>query len=1123
MADFTLVVGVDTNLSFTEMQSGINGIITKLNANPPKIKVQFDDASLKSMQDQITKLTNSVQKSSGNKTSGTSKAIKDIGDQAEKTANSVKKMNKTVDESGKAAKEAEAQQKAAAAAVKAYNNAIVQGEQKLRAWSAAEKSKNQSSRDAYKALNDSIEAMRRAKTAYDSGRGSVDDLRQKTEEYKTTLKSTEQVLRANGDATQTLGERIGGLAAKFSSWLSVSQVIMLAVRAVKQMVSASIELESAMAQLEIVTGASESELKQFKDTAVSLAKDLGQSVTDVAKSIEVFSRLGYSLPDATELSKYATILANVASVSTDEATTGLTSIIKGFNLNVSDAEHVADVLVEVGQKYAVSAGEMMEAYERSGAALNATNTSFEKSAGLIAAANAAVQDSSTVGTALKTISARIRGSKTDLDELGESTDDLAEGFSKYASEIKALTGFDIMVDGTTDTFKDLYDIMEGIAGVWDKLTDTQQARVAEILGGTRQLQVISSILGNWGDAAGAYETAMNAAGAASKANSVYMKTAAAHIGQFKAAFQELSSNLIKSGFITTIIDIGTTILSILNTVVKLIDSLGGLNTVLTATAGILLTIHIDNIKKSLESIPKIISQLTYTGKHLQGASGFFEVFKSVYQSARTEGVSSFKAFFSAVSKGFGEVIASASELQIAMGTITALTTGLMIARNAIMRYDSNKRQGYESAYSSSVVDLSKTDNIYSAYQAYERAKQSLDGNVQSKNALEKATLDLAKALGVEGDAAKLTSDEIENLTRKELESAYGDAEANVVAARQKLVGSMRTIRESTAQGLIKTWAFAEFGTNLDTASVEDSAATLVKVYELLRQKRTELIESGQEETVGYKNIDAAITLLKGDIEDLQSATNTQAIIEERLNKITGQNAEAQKDAATATAEHSKEAANAAERIANATKESVKALWASDDFSAAKDSLAAIIDSTGKLTSKNIDDLVDSSEDLAKVLELDGVNAEFLALILERELKGKDGFDLITDSALRLNQALAGVQDGLKAATAELQKYQDATSSEKGDVAEQYGNAYKKFVEDWDAGRTGTNAVQAAIELFIPDSVLQSLDYDLQAAGELLSSELYQRIFSDEGDYGANFANYIRETFGNALDGIVEIR
>ena len=1122
MADFTLVVGVDTSLSFTEMQSGINEIVSKLNANPPKIKVQFDDASLKTMQSQISKLQESINTGS-TKAPVNAKALGEVATQASKAAGAVQNMNKALDSTAAATKAAEkaekerlATQKAAAAAVKAYNSAIVQGEQALRNWSAAERSKNEESRTAYQALKSSIEAMRSAKASYDSGTGSLDNLRAKTEAYKNTLKTTEAVLKANGDATRTLGERIGSLAAKFSSWLSVSQVIMLAVRAIREMVSASVELESSFAQLEIVTGASEAEMRQFKDTAVSLASELGQSVSDVTKSIEVFSRLGYSLPDASVLAQYATILANVAAVSTDEATTGLTSIIKGFNLDVSDAEHVADVLVEVGQKYAVSAGEMMEAYAKSGAALNATNTSFEKSAGLIAAANAAVQDASTVGTALKTISARIRGSKSDLEELGESTEDLANGFSKYAAEIKALTGFDIMVEGTTDTFKDLYDIMEGIAGVWDNLTDTQQARVAEILGGTRQLQVISSILGNWGDAVGAYETAMNSAGAATRANDIYMETAAAHIKQFKAAFQELSSNLISSGFITSVVDFGTHILQILNAVAKVIDALGGLNTVLKVTAGIILTIHADEVLSFLTSIPRLVKNVLPT------LGTFGTTFRAVFDAARVDGANSFQAFFTGVRGGFSEMIASASAAQIAMGSLVAAIGIVTVAVNALEQAEKRRRQQHETNYNTAMANAKEVEGVYELYAAYNDAKRAADDNTASKQALESATRSLAEALGLEGDAAGNAAEELKKLTLLELNDALYDAEAGVYEAQAKLVGVVRTFRDNKALDIIRFYAHEATGVNVAYASVEDSAEALVAAYDRLVAKRNQLIDAGKMGTPAYNVIVEAIGMLEGDIGDLNDAMLTQSNIQSQYDSVLNDTATAQE----AVAESADEAAEAIEHVAKsaseAAKDMLKALWSSEDFEKTKESLVEMANTLDGISPKTIEDLAASSEELAAVLEMDGMNAEFLALILEREIRGENGFDLITESALRLNQALDGVQTGLKAATAELQKYQDAISSEKGDVAEQYGAAYKKFTEDWEAGRTGTNAVRAAIELFVPDSVLQSLDYDLQAAGELLSTELYQRIFNDEGDYGANFANYIRETYGNALDGIVEI-
>ncbi len=334
-----------------------------------------------------------------------------------------------------------------------------------------------------------------------------------------------------------------------------------------------------MTQLQIVTGASSHKMEQFTETANSLAQQLGKSVSEVLKLIETFSRLGYSLDDASELAKYAATLSNVAAVSTDEATTGLTAIVKGFNLSVGEAEHVADVLVQVGQQYAVSAAEMMEAYEKSGAALSATNTSFEKSAGLIAAANASVQNASTVGTALKTISARIRGSKSELDELGEDTEDLAEGFSKYADELKALTGFDIMIDATH--FKDIYDIMDGISQKWDDLSDTTQARVAEILGGTRQLQVISSIIGNWKDAASAYETAVNSAGAATEANSKYLDSLEGRMGQLTAAFQEFSTNALNAEAFKSVLVFATNVVNVLS------DIVGNIHLLIPAIAGVI--------------------------------------------------------------------------------------------------------------------------------------------------------------------------------------------------------------------------------------------------------------------------------------------------------------------------------------------------------------------------------------------------------------------------------------------------------------------------------------------------------------------------------------------------------
>ena len=120
-------------------------------------------------------------------------------------------------------------------------------------------------------------------------------------------------------------------------------------------------------------------------------------------------------------------------------------------------------------------------------------------------------------------------------------------------------------------------------------------------------------------------------------------------------------------------------------------------------------------------------------------------------------------------------------------------------------------------------------------------------------------------------------------------------------------------------------------------------------------------------------------------------------------------------------------------------------------------------------------------------------------------------------------SLIGLSNELEVATARINQYKKAMEGgEKGDVASQYASAYKKFLDDMEAGRTGSNAVAAAVGLFFSDDMLAALDYDLVKAAEILSGDMYQAIFSDDGDYGANFANYLRDTYGDAMDGIYQI-
>lgn len=584
MADILLTVGVDTSLSYAEFQAGITSLVSQVNANPPKIKLKFDDSSLSSMKKQIESMTKAAATANTAKSMGgytkTNSGIW-VKDTAAIKANTQAK-NENASATKKAAdatKQAKASEDTFAAGTKKHTDALNKVNTLLgqvtantQKWTAARSGK---SSDNYSALKGQITALETLKSGLMNGTISAEQFENSFRSIKSTVTESSAAIRAAGENTQTLGDRFGGLATKFASWLSITQVIMTAVRTAKQMVAAAVEVESAMAQIKIVTGASDSQMEAFLTKSIALAKELGQSVTDVASSIETFARLGYNMSDSSNLAKYANIMANVGNTDVDTATTGITSIIKGYELDANDAEHVSDVLVKVGQEYAISAEELMAAFQRGGAALHASGTDFEKSAALFAATNASLQNAETTGTMWKTVSARIRGATTELEEMGEETDGLAQGLSKYREEIKALSGVDIMKD--ENTYKDMYDIFVQLAEVWDNMEDVSQSRVAEILGGTRNTSGIMSTITNINDAIGAYSSAMDSAGTATEANNVYMDTTKAKVGELKAAFQELSSDFISSNFTKGAVE---GLKGIVEAIDKIVETVGSLGTIL---------------------------------------------------------------------------------------------------------------------------------------------------------------------------------------------------------------------------------------------------------------------------------------------------------------------------------------------------------------------------------------------------------------------------------------------------------------------------------------------------------------------------------------------------------------
>lgn len=413
------------------------------------------------------------------------------------------------------------------------------------------------------------------------GRVSVDRLNYIEQE----LKSIDATQRGLGKLGKNLKDQFKEASTSFTQWLSVSSGIMTLVYQLQKMPKEVIKVNSAIVELTKVSNASTSDIKKYFDEAVKSAKRYGSSVSDLISATADWSRLGYSLPDSKKLAEVATLYKNVGDgIDISTANESLVSTLQGFKLEASDAMHIIDAFNEVGNNFAIGSDGIGEALKRSASSMYAAGNTLEETIGLVTAANAVVQDPDSIGTAYKTISMRIRGAKTEMEELGLETDGMVESTATLQKEIIALSGVDIMKD--KDTFKSTYQILDELATKWTYLTDIQQASITELIAGKRQGNIVSALMSNFETARQATESAINSTGSALKEQEAYEQGIQYSLDRLEASFQAFANHILDSNFLKGIIDFGNGTINVIDTVTDKLGSLGTIGLGVGLSAGV---------------------------------------------------------------------------------------------------------------------------------------------------------------------------------------------------------------------------------------------------------------------------------------------------------------------------------------------------------------------------------------------------------------------------------------------------------------------------------------------------------------------------------------------------------
>lgn len=412
-----------------------------------------------------------------------------------------------------------------------------------------------------------------------------------------------QLVRLKGTTRQAEGffQSIGRKAKEIGAYFSGSSLIYKAAETLREGVTYVKEIDAALTELKKVTNETTETYDEFLDTAGKTASKVGSTIKDITSSAADWARLGYSISEAAELAETTQVLMNVSEFTdVSTATDSLISSIQAFKYTAEESMDVVDILNTIGNNYAISTADLATSLTKSSGSLVAANGTLEEAVALTATANTIIQDADVVGTALKTVAMRLRGTSTEVMEAeGVDTDGVVTSKSKLRGKIQGLSGVDIFTQ--TGEYKSTYEILLEISKVWKDISDVDQAALLELIAGKRAGSVMSAILNNPQILADSFESANNAMGSAWKENETYLDSIQGKTDLLTNDLQTLWSHILDSDIIKGFIDF-------VRVLIQVIDKLG-----LFGTAFVVLTTNSMVKSKSLTQPFVDIIEILATG------------------------------------------------------------------------------------------------------------------------------------------------------------------------------------------------------------------------------------------------------------------------------------------------------------------------------------------------------------------------------------------------------------------------------------------------------------------------------------------------------------------------------
>jgi len=305
-------------------------------------------------------------------------------------------------------------------------------------------------------------------------------------------------LNLKNSLSQPLG-RITGDVSEFNKSLEASNARVLAFgasagaiysieKALGETVKSAIEVEKALTDINVILNVSTKTLNEFGGSLFSIAKNTGQSFDQVSKAAVELARQGLSVEQTLQRTSDALILSRLSGLDAARSVETLTATLNSFSQAGLTSTEIINKLANVDAAFAVSSGDLAEAISRVGSTAQDVGVNLDELIALVTAAQqTTARGGSVIGNSFKTIFTRLQRGKT-LDELenaGIAVRDL------QGNALPAVT------------------ILNNLAQSFDTLSKSQQAAIAETVGGVYQINILRATLGDLSKQYSIYNSALN--------------------------------------------------------------------------------------------------------------------------------------------------------------------------------------------------------------------------------------------------------------------------------------------------------------------------------------------------------------------------------------------------------------------------------------------------------------------------------------------------------------------------------------------------------------------------------------------------------------------------------------